>query len=561
MDQRTLLAIALSFVLLMFYQMFMETYYPAPPPAAEQQAPVQERAPAATAQLGSGVRVGKGPSGPALETIQPQQPAPGAAAPSLKPGKRTTFENGVSAGHVALHGGQLTDLRFLRHLDKLPPEGNPIRFLDSLDPFFFTESGFLATNGVRTPSRDSTWQLEGADLVEGNGRFKLTWDNGQNLQFEKSYTFVQDSYLFTVTDRVSNHSNKPVPLFHYTQFVRVQPEPEDGQAMAIADFQGPMGFLDGVRVQHDYDDIKTADQYQQANKGWIGFSDKYFLAALVPGNTASSKKFYFDFDAPTHRTGIVSSKNILEPGGDKIFTTRLFIGPKEIRNLEAKHLDLDRSVDYGWFHFLAVPLVQLLLFLNDYLHNYGLAIIFLTIFIKAIFYPLANKSYRSMSAMKKLQPKIEELRKLHSSDKQQLNQEMMKLYQENKVNPLGGCLPIVVQIPVFFALYKVLLLSVEMRHAPFFLWIHDLSVKDPYYVLPLLMGVSMFLQSKMNPAPADPMQAKIMMFLPVIFTFMFLSFPAGLVLYWLLNNVLSIAQQGYIMKQTGTPIDPINFKT
>ncbi len=548
MDRRTILAISLSFILLMIYQTTMDIFYPPPPPEETVAVETIERAPAEPAPSETGVSVGKGESGPVLEQRVQPQTAPSSAPADL--GATATFETGLSRGQVTLTGGQLVDVRFLQHLDQLPPEGQPIRFFTREGgELLYGESGFLS-NSAGMPTRTTQWRVKGSDQVRGKGELHLVWDNGAGLLFEKIFQFEPDSYLLTVIDRVRNNSGIPVALYHFSQLLRVEPKPEDGQAMAIYDFHGPMGYLDGVRVQHAYEDLRQQDQHQDATTGWSGFSDKYFIAAMVPDDVQAAKKYYFDYDAPTHRVGIVSKKQILEANARERFITRMFIGPKEIRTLEAQGLYLERSIDYGWFHFLAEPLVKVLLFFNDFINNFGIAIILLTLAIKVLFFPLANKSYVSMNAMKKLQPEIEKLRKTHGSDKQRLNQEMMKLYQENKVNPLGGCLPILVQIPVFFALYKVLFLSVEMRHADFFLWINDLSVKDPYYVLPVLMGISMYFQSKLNPTPADPVQAKVMAFLPVIFTFMFLSFPAGLVLYWLLNNVLSIAQQSYIMKKT-----------
>jgi len=290
----------------------------------------------------------------------------------------------------------------------------------------------------------------------------------------------------------------------------------------------------------------------RAKEGWTGISDKYFLAAMIPttvGADEGARKYYYDYDAPAVRVGAMDAKISLSPGAQQQSLTHVYVGPKEIHTLADLNLDMDRAIDYGWFHFLARPLVEVLLYFHGLVGNLGVAIILITVIIKAILFPLADKSYRSMNAMKKLQPEIESLKKKYGDDKQRMNQEMMGLYQKNKVNPLGGCLPIVVQIPVFFALYKVLYLSIEMRHAPFYGWIEDLSAMAPYCVLPVLMGASMFIQQKMSPAPADPMQAKIMMMLPVVFTVLFFSFPAGLVIYWVVNNVLSIAQQGYIYKQ------------
>jgi YidC/Oxa1 family membrane protein insertase len=555
MDQKTLLAISLSFMLLMAYQIFMDTYYP-PEPIPQQIVEQQPIADAPTVDTGpapsnvEGIRVGKGAKGPVL---QESAPIVATAADNRTSGKRYKFEDGAVRGEIAQVGGRIASLSFLKHLDKLPPDGKPIQHLDQdAQEFFFAETGFLGASGLKAPTRESSWQVTGKDSLQNGGELQLTWNGGQGVTFKKIYTFTQDSYLFSVSDQIINNSQKAFDLYHYAQFVRVEPSAADGApAMAIADFEGPMGFLDDARVQHEYEELKEADQGQKATTGWVGISDKFFLAALIPVDTVNVKNFYFDYDAPAHRSGTVSGKKTIGPGSHIVVKTNMYIGPKEVKTLESHNLNLNRAIDYGWFHFLAEPIVQVLLFLNGIFHNFGVAIILLTVGIKLVLYPLANKSYVSMNAMKKLQPKIEDLKKKHGENKKALNEEMMKLYQTNKVNPLGGCLPMVVQIPVFFALYKVLFLSVEMRHAPFALWINDLSVQDPFYVLPVLMGASMFFQSRLNPTPADPVQAKIMMFLPLIFTFMFLTFPAGLVLYWLLNNVLSIAQQSYILKKMG----------
>ncbi|GAB0058574.1 Membrane protein insertase YidC [Candidatus Magnetaquicoccaceae bacterium FCR-1] len=548
MDRRTLLAITLSFLLLIVFQTVSDLYLTPPQPAqtTEQQAKEVKQEPKESQSIEKSIQ-----DQASVEAAKPPQAHTTTSQEKVIDPReqRFEFDNGVIVGQISNLGATLTQAKFLKNFDKLPPEGKPIEFLSPTgNHLFFEESGFLGEVGVDLPNRKSVWTRVGSGKIGPNAPLTLVWENGKGLKFEKIFTFQTNSYLITTSDRVINSSDKPVVLFHFAHFARIEPKPADQQAMAPVDFEGPMGYLDGTRVQHIYEDLKKQDQRINGQEGWVGFSDKYFLAAIVPEANSGTKKYYFDFDDPTHRVGSVAGKQELRAGGMLEKSTRLFIGPKEVRNLEALGLNLERSIDYGWFHFLAVPLVKILLFFNDFLHNYGVAIILLTVIIKILFFPLATKSYRSMNAMKKLAPKLEEIKKLYSHDKAMMQQETMRMYQENKVNPLGGCLPIVVQIPVFFALYKVLFLSVEMRQAPLFLWIQDLSIMDPYYVLPILMGISMFIQTKMNPAPADPVQAKVMLFLPVVFTFMFLSFPAGLVLYWLVNNVLSIAQQGYIMK-------------
>ncbi|MBF0422244.1 MAG: membrane protein insertase YidC [Magnetococcales bacterium] len=553
MDQRTLLAIILSLLLVVAYQSVMEIYFPPPEVAISQsgEGVTQTNANANPAQE----KVPKPPTASADSAAAVPVAKPPASRPEAAPGRHdgtieafAPFKTNLIEGQLALEGATFSDLKFLKHLTHLPPDGQPIHYLNRHGKeLFFNESGFL-TSQIKVPERSTLWSLAKPDEKTSPQAIHLFWDNGQGVLFEKKLSLNPDSYLLTVEDSLSNNTDQPFDIYHFSHFIRVEPAIETNHAAPV-DFQGPMAFLDGKRVQHPYEDLKKNDIHDSASTGWAGFSDKYFLAALITNDT-NKKRFYFDFDNPTHRVGNVSDKQTVAPKTQFSRTILLYIGPKEIKTLEHVGYHLERSIDYGWFHFLAVPLVELLLIFNGFLHNFGLAIILLTVLIKALFYPLANKSYRSMNEMKKLQPKVEELRKLYADDKARMNEAMMKLYQDNKVNPLGGCLPIVVQIPVFFSLYKVLFLSIEMRHAPLFLWIQDLSEQDPYYVLPILMGISMFVQSKLNPTPADPIQAKVMTFLPLIFTFLFLTFPSGLVLYWLVNNILSIIQQSLIARKS-----------
>nr|CRH07615.1 Cytoplasmic insertase into membrane protein, Sec system [Candidatus Magnetococcus massalia] len=557
------MAIGLSFVLLIAYQSYIAWKYPPvnPPASAEQGKPgdAQGQQPVAGAQaptVASGDNVPAPLSNRASAVSAPQTTTP-VAATLAGEGPKVTFANAFMQGEVNLKGGRLTDIRFLKHQTSLDEDGEPIRFFSTEgNAILFQESRFLPGpgNGIKMPDGKALWTVVGDEpnLTSG-GSLRLAWNNGEGVTFEKLFTFEPEGYLFRMEDRVVNQSDQPLTFYHFTQFKRV-PVIAEEDLMMMADFQGPMGYLDGERYTHSYDDVREGDIYQQAHSGWAGFSDKYFLAALLPEQPApqgAARRYYFDYDLPTFRVGMVNNTITVAPGMAQNVAYKMYAGPKEIETLESYGLLLERSIDYGWFHFLAVPLVKTLLFFNSFVMNFGLSIILLTLLIKLIFFPLANKSYRSMNAMKKLQPKIEELKKLYGSDRNKMNQEMMNLYQTHKVNPLGGCLPILIQIPVFFALYKVLFLSIEMRHAPFMAWIGDLSAKDPFFVLPLLMGASMFIQTKLNPTPSDPMQAKIMLFLPVIFTVMFLGFPSGLVLYWLVNNVLSISQQWYIMKKMG----------
>jgi YidC/Oxa1 family membrane protein insertase len=284
---------------------------------------------------------------------------------------------------------------------------------------------------------------------------------------------------------------------------------------------------------------------------WGGFETKYFIAAMIP-QTPSLTTLSLTKDAQnTVSVTLKSPKTLIPPGQTGSNSYSLYLGPKDHSLLSASNAGLENAIDFGdWLKWLAMPLLISLKFIyNNFIHNYGIAIILLTLIIKIIFWPLGNKSYRSMKEMQKLQPKIAEMREKYKDDKARISQEMMALYKSHKVNPLGGCLPMVIQIPVFFGLYKTLLFAIELRHSPLIWWIQDLSAKDPYYITPIIMGATMFVQQKMTPPAGDPMQAKIMLFMPIIFTVMFLNFPSGLVIYWLFNNVISIGQQYYINKQ------------
>lgn len=384
--------------------------------------------------------------------------------------------------------------------------------------------------------------------------------------------------MFTVSQRVENTGTEPVSLYPYGLIRRWDTPPTAGFFIL---HEGPIGVLGGTLEEIDYDDLQEdGDIELPSDGGWLGITDKYWLTALVPDQestlTANFRHSLSD-GQDRYQVDYLRNQIRLSPGNTIEVVDRLFVGAKEVSLLDQYREDygiplFDRAVDFGWFYFLTKPLFYVLHWFYERVGNYGVAILLLTLLVKILFYPLANKSYRSMSQMKKLQPEMMKMREQYGDDKARMNQELMALYKKEKVNPMSGCLPIVVQIPVFFALYKVLFVSIEMRHAPFFGWIQDLSAPDPTTVFnlfglipwdppaflmigvwPLLMGATMLLQQRLNPQPADPMQAKIMMMLPLMFIFLFATFPAGLVIYWTWNNVLSIAQQWVIMKRMGVP--------
>ena len=366
-----------------------------------------------------------------------------------------------------------------------------------------------------------------------------------NFQIDKIYTFYPDNYSFNLDVKITNLSQNP--LAGKFNLLLNTPATEDESSMMMYSFIGPISY-DGTDLQEDkIKNLKDSPSIYTNNIVWSGFSTKYFVTLVKPVDSVD--QYLITANDNVVRTKYISPRISLEPGNSTSLSYTTYFGPKQHELLAKTGDEFEAAINYGFFHFLAKPLMVVLKFFNSYIGNYGFSIILLTICIKIIFWPLTQKSYKSMKGMQKLQPEMKRLREKFGSDKQRLNQEMMSFYKENKVNPMGGCLPMVIQIPVFIALYRVLLSSIELRHAPFMLWITDLSVKDPYYVTPLIMGATMFLQQKMTPTNMDPTQEKVMLMMPIVFTFLFLNFPAGLVIYWLTNNVLTIFQQYLIRRQ------------
>jgi YidC/Oxa1 family membrane protein insertase len=358
--------------------------------------------------------------------------------------------------------------------------------------------------------------------------------------WDRTISLKQGSYLVNVKDTIIDGGG----LKLYRQVVESHP---DKKLNTFYEHMGPTALLNGKLVEPDYDDLDEKGAERAASMGgWTAIMNRYFIAAII-ANSEQNYPYYFKGDGRSYQAGLIDDGTL--QGKDAIFHVSYYFGPKSIPILETANVELERSVDFGWFAPISKPMHSFLIWLYNYLENFGFCIIVLVICLKILFFYPTQKSYESMAGMRKLQPEMNRLKELYGDDKQKMGQEVMELYKKHKVNPLGGCLPIVIQIPVFFALYKVLLMSIEMRQAPFIGWIEDMSVQDPYFVLPLLMGASMFIQQRLNPQPADPIQAKVMQFLPVIFTVMFLFFPAGLVLYWVVNNILSIVQQRLVMKR------------
>ena len=369
--------------------------------------------------------------------------------------------------------------------------------------------------------------------------------NYDMLYMEKIFTFDPANYTIQMDVKVKNLSSSTIqqnPTLSWFQY----DDPTLGKDSYS--HEGPIHFAAKSVETSNLKKMKSIEHYGP-NISWAGYESKYFIAAIIPQKPALTSLNLGKDDTSLVSVQMKGPKNLIPANDTGVFSYTLYLGPKDYNIMKSLDLKLENAIDFGsWIQWLTIPLLVVLKFIYQYVHNYGVAIIILTILIKLIFWPLGNKSYKSMKAMQKLQPKMMEIREKYKDDKQRLNQEIMNLYRNNKVNPLGGCLPMLVQLPVFFGLYKVLLYAIELRHSPFFFWIQDLSAKDPYYITPIIMGATMFLQQKMTPVPGDPLQAKIMLFLPVVFTFIFLNFPSGLVIYWLFNNIISIGQQLYVNK-------------
>jgi YidC/Oxa1 family membrane protein insertase len=511
-------------------------------------------------------------AGPDRETVLSEVPRVAIQTPAL-------------TGSLSLAGGRLDDLILRRYHETVNPDSPMITLLSPVgsgDAYYADFGWVTADSAVAVPGPDTIWTAD-KEVLTPDSPVTLTWDNGAGLRFERTVA-VDDNYMFTVTRRVVNETGEPVKLSPYALISRTGTPKTLGYYIL---HEGPIGVFDGTLKEVKYKTLKSdGDIKVSSTGGWIGITDKYWQAVLIPqpDEQVSARFLYTGNEAlDKYQTDYLGAPLTVPANGDAEIMGRVFAGAKIVTLLDEYRekfniANFDLSVDFGWFYFLTKPFYYALHFLRGVTGNFGIAILLMTVAIKLLFFPLANKSYKSMAKMRKLQPKMMELRERFGDDKQRLNQEMMALYKREGANPVSGCLPIVIQIPVFFSLYKVLFVTLEMRHAPFFGWIHDLSARDPTSVLnlfgllpwappdlgplsilnlgawSLIMGFTMFMQQKINPQPPDPMQAKIMMALPIVFTFVLAHFPAGLVIYWSWNNLLSITQQVVIMKRQGVPI-------
>ncbi len=492
---------------------------------------------------------------------------------------RINIFNDELQGSISLLGARIDDLVLKKYRKTLDPESDQIRFLKKIDERepFFIQFGWSSPNKNKVPNGNTVWKGSKSSLVPNNP-VTLTWNNGEGLKFSQIIS-IDDNYMIKVIQKVKNETNNSVNLYPYG-LIRRSGEPKTTDFFVL--HEGPLGVFDGSLKEHSYSDLKENGQKgmsikTEENGGWIGITDKYWMAALIPDqNTNSNFTFRYINNSASYQTDFLGELSKIPANGEIEIISRVFSGAKKLNLLDKYEEDLkiknfDLAIDFGWFYFLTKPFFYALSWANNILGNFGLAILAITVVVKIIFFPLANKSYKSMARMRVLTPQLQQLRERFGNDRQKMNMEMMALYKREKVNPAAGCLPILVQIPVFFALYKVLFVSIEMRQAPFFGWIKDLSALDPTSIFnlfgllpystdflpdflnlgiwPLLMGATMVLQQRLNPKPPDPVQAQIFAWMPVVFTFLLATFPAGLVIYWTWNNLLSIAQQWIITRK------------
>ena len=491
---------------------------------------------------------------------------------AIKSSKRINFENENVKGSISLKGLLIDDIIFKKY-NKDVDSDEKVKYLNpsETNDGYFIETGWAASKITNTslPTKNSLWKVVGNNKLSVGNPVTAEWNNKSGIIFRKKIE-LDEKFLFRVTQEVQNNSSKRVELYPYAQITRNQ-DPD------VLDFyilhEGFIGVFDESLQEEGYDDVKDKKKEYSAGEGWLGITDKYWLTALVPERNQSFKGEF------TYKNGfkanyIQNKPVVIQPSGTGTSESKVFVAAKEVKVIdgyaETESINkFDLAIDWGWFYFFTKPLFFIMNYLFELTKNFGIAIVLVTAAVRLLFFPLANYSFRSMAKMKILQPELLRLKELHKEDKVKLQQEMMALYKREKVNPLSGCLPILIQIPFFFAIYKMLFISLEMRHQPFFGWIKDLSAQDPTSIFnffglipwdppsfliigawPIMMGATMFLQQKLNPTPPDPIQAKIFMFFPLFLTIILAPFPSGLVVYWTINNILTIAQQWVIMKRT-----------
>lgn len=563
-QQRTFLFLLLAGISFLIWQQWQQDYGPKPATPATQT---------------SGSNIMPTPEGSASSTVtEGEMPVPtsssvniqdqiqiSAVATAKSLGQEVIVETDLFRVVIDTQGGDLKQIDLLQYPVAIDKPEQPFRILDNTAlRNFIAQSGFYIPSDKamrkKTPGRKTVYRAKKTSYKitgdSGEKNVDLSWRNQQGTEFIIRYTFSPASYRIKVSHIINNASNQDWKGNVYLRLQRSPPGGGNGMSM-LPTYLGPVYYSPDEKYQKvGFDDIDEANPAgsvrdaidREFKGGWAGFIEHYFVGAFIPPKDEIYRYFTAKLDNRRYLIGMSSPEHVVAAKSYREISSELFVGPKLQSVLEDVAPGLELSVDYGWLTILSKPIFWMLEFIHSYLGNWGWSIILLTILIKLAFYKLSEASYKSMAKMKRVAPRIQQMKERHGGDKKKMNQAMMEMYRKEKINPLGGCVPILVQIPVFIALYYVLLESVELRQADWIFWFNDLSTKDPYFVLPLLMGASMMFQQRLNPAPPDPIQAKVMMMLPIVFTVLFLFFPSGLVLYWVVNNVLSIAQQWYITK-------------
>jgi YidC/Oxa1 family membrane protein insertase len=586
------ITIALSVLILVLWQVFyMNPRIEAQREAARIEAEQQEQAqPSATPQTGqqpsaagnSDLPGGQAPSA-GVPGAAGGAPAGTSRADALASSGRVAIDTPRISGSLSLTGARIDDLILKDYRTTVERNSPNIELLNpaAMADGYYAEVGYIGNEAVGSlPGPDTVWTVEGQPTLTPDAPVTLTYTNDRGLTFARTIA-VDNNYLFTVSDTVTNESGEAVSLSNYGRVARIGTPKIEGFFILHEGLIGVTGEegLQEIKYSNLAEDRQIVPGKSQ--DGWLGITDKYWAVAMVPSGAQpfQPRYAYFDDGRVRFQADYLTDPLVVQPGQSQTVETLVFAGAKETGLIDSYEADrqirqFDLLIDWGWFYFITKPMFYLIDWLFRVLGNFGVAILATTVIVKAIFFPLANKSYKSMANMKKMQPKMLEIREKYADDKMKQQQAMMELYKTEKINPIAGCWPVLIQIPVFFALYKVLYVTIEMRHAPFFGWIRDLSAPDPTSlfnlfgllpydvpsflmigVWPLIMGVTMFLQMRMNPTPPDPTQAMIFNWMPVVFTFMLATFPAGLVIYWAWNNTLSIIQQGVIMKRQGAKIE------
>lgn len=539
-NQRLILFLALSMVLMLLWQAWEQQHAPAPPISAIATSTTAPN----NGDVPSAPKAGDG----SILTAQTTDLAVTQSA------KRITVTTDLYIAEIDTLGGDLRRLALRKHPDKVAQPDVPFELLsESGNELYITQTGLVA-HGIDLPNHRSVYNAAKTQYVMEAGqdsiKIPLSWDGPNGLRVVKSYTFQRDSYAVKLDYAIHNGGKQTAEAYFYAQLLRSHVE-QHSMLSAAPSYVGAAIYTPEHKYEKiSFDDMTKKPVEREVKGGWVAMLQHYFVGAWMPPADSVNTFYAKTQDGSRHVIGYkTATPSKIAPGQDVEITTTLYAGPKEHKRLLKQAEGMTYTVDYGWLTVIASPLFDLLHYIHGWVRNWGWAIIILTILIKLVFYPLSATSYKSMANMRRVQPKMQSIKERYGDDKAKQQQAMMELYKTEKINPLGGCLPIAVQIPVFISLYWVLLESVEMRQAPFALWIHDLSSADPYFVLPVLMGISMLVTQLLSPQMGDPLQRKVMMALPVVFTVFFAFFPAGLVLYWVVQNLLSIAQQWMITRQ------------